>query len=67
MLGLRSLHMLFVKNYAWMPKETRNNGSAMMRAYESVQGRNGMIIECSKWDRESGISVPPPSAALIPD
>jgi hypothetical protein len=23
-------------HYAWMPKETRNDGSAMMRAYESV-------------------------------
>jgi integrase len=37
MLGHSSLQMIFTKYYAWMPKETRNDGSAMMRAYESMQ------------------------------
>ena len=37
MLGHGSLQMIFTKYYAWMPKETRNDGSAMMRAYKSVR------------------------------
>ena len=46
MLGHSSLQMIFTKYYAWMPKETRNDGSAMMRAYESVQaGKGGRAIE----------------------
>jgi len=36
MLGHSSLQMIFTKYYAWMPKETRNDGSAMMRAYYSI-------------------------------
>jgi integrase len=36
MLGHGSLQMIFTKYYAWMPKETRSDGSAMMRAYEAV-------------------------------
>jgi hypothetical protein len=36
MLGHGSLQMIFTKYYAWMPKETRNDGSAMMRAFHSV-------------------------------
>ena len=36
MLGHSSLQMIFTKYYAWMPKETRNDGSAMMRAYHSL-------------------------------
>jgi len=36
-LGHSSLQRIFTKHYyAWMLKETRNDGSAMMRAYESV-------------------------------
>ena len=41
MLGHSSLQMIFTKYYAWMPKETRNDGSATMRAYESVQAGKG--------------------------
>jgi hypothetical protein len=37
MLGHSSIQRIFTKYYAWIPKETRNDGSAMMRAYESVQ------------------------------
>lgn len=39
MLCHSSLQVIFTKYYAWIPKETRNDGSAMMRAYESVQGK----------------------------
>ena len=28
-----------------MPKETRNDGSAMMRAYKSVQGKKDFIVD----------------------
>jgi len=38
MLGHSSLQMIFTKYYSWMPKETRNDDSAMMKMYESVQG-----------------------------
>jgi integrase len=37
MLGHSSLQMIFTKYYGWIPKETRNDGCAMMRAYESAQ------------------------------
>ncbi|MDY7037526.1 MAG: tyrosine-type recombinase/integrase [Thermodesulfobacteriota bacterium] len=37
MLGHGSLQMIFTKYYAWVPKETRNDGSAMMRAYKSMR------------------------------
>jgi integrase len=46
MLGHSSLQMIFTKYYAWMPKETRNDGSAMMRAYESVQAGNHGFRNC---------------------
>jgi len=36
MLGHSSLQMIFTKYYAWIPKKTRNDGSAMMRAYEKI-------------------------------
>jgi integrase len=39
MLGHSSLQMIFTKYYAWIPKETRNDGSAMMKAYKSVEGK----------------------------
>jgi len=48
MLGHSSLQMIFTKYYAWMPKETRNDGSAMMSAYESVQGKKDVITDRSK-------------------
>jgi hypothetical protein len=67
MLGHSSLQMIFTKYYGWIPKETRNDGSAMMRAYESVRGKNEMIPDGSKGDSESGICVPQPPATLIPD
>jgi hypothetical protein len=66
MLGHSSLQMIFTKYYAWMPKETRNDGSARMRAYESVQGKNEMILDRSKGDSEFEICLLPPSATLIP-
>ena len=36
MLGHSSLQMIFTKYYAWMSKETKNGGSAIMRVYESL-------------------------------
>jgi hypothetical protein len=51
MLGHGSLQMIFTKYYAWMPKETRNDGSAMMRAYKSVrkeQFENNVRVESPK-------------------
>ena len=36
MLGHSSLQMIFTKYYAWIPKKTRNDGSAMMKAYEKI-------------------------------
>ena len=66
MLGHASLQMIFTKYYAWMPKETRNDGSAMMRAYESVQGKNEMILDRSKGDSEFRICLLPAAATLIP-
>ena len=44
MLGHGSLQMIFTKYYAWIPKETRNDGSAVMRAYQSVQRRNDFLF-----------------------
>jgi len=66
MLGHSSLQMIFTKYYAWIPKETRNDGSAMMRAYESVQGKNEMIPDRSNRDSEFRARLLPPSATLIP-
>jgi len=37
MLGHSSLQMIFTKYFAWIPNETRNDGSAMMKAFKSVQ------------------------------
>jgi integrase len=36
MLEHSSLQMIFTKYYAWIPKKTRNDGSAMMKAYEKI-------------------------------
>jgi integrase len=66
MLGHSSLQMIFTKYYAWVPKETRNDGSAMMRAYESVQGENEMIPDRSNRDSEFRARLLPPSATPIP-
>jgi len=66
MLGHSSLQMIFTKYYAWIPKETRNDGSAMMRAYESVRGKKEMILDRSKGDSEFRICLLPPPATLIP-
>jgi integrase len=43
MLGHSSLQMIFTKYYAWIPKKTRNDGSAMMRAFYSLDldGKRG--------------------------
>jgi integrase len=41
MLGHGSLQMIFTKYYAWIPKKTRNDGSAFMRAYDSVKLDDG--------------------------
>ena len=45
MLGHSSLQMIFTKDYAWIPKETGNDGSAVMRAYEPVQGKKDLIAD----------------------
>jgi len=31
-----------------MPRETRNDGSAMIRAYKTIQGKNDVKIDRSK-------------------
>jgi len=62
MLGHSSLQMIFTKYYAWIPKETRNDGSAMMRAYELVRSGKEVVFDKSKGDSESSICVPPPPA-----
>jgi hypothetical protein len=60
MLGHSSLQMIFTKYYAWMPKETRNDGSAMMRACESVRRGKEVIVNKSKGDKACpGIFVSP--------
>jgi integrase len=51
MLGHSSLQMIFTKYYAWMPKETRNDGSAMMKAYKSLGAdkvKKGVVVATSK-------------------
>jgi len=35
MLGHSSLQMIFTKYYSWIPRTTRNDGAAFMRAYEA--------------------------------
>jgi hypothetical protein len=60
MLGHSSLQMIFTKYYAWIPKETRNDGSAMMRAYESVQQKKDFIV-----DREEVISKREPKSSPL--
>ena len=37
MLGHSSLQMIFTRYYSWIPKKTRNDGSAFMAAYSSAQ------------------------------
>jgi len=36
MLGHSSLQMIFTKYYAWIPRKTRNDGSAFMKAFDSA-------------------------------
>ena len=36
MLGHSSLQMIFTKYYSWIPRTTRNDGAAFMRAYEAT-------------------------------
>jgi integrase len=38
MLGHSSLQMIFTKYYSWIPKKTRNDGAAFMKAYSSTKG-----------------------------
>jgi len=47
MLAHSSLQMIFTKYYAWMPKETRSDGSAFMKVYQSAQGKK-MTFYCVK-------------------
>jgi integrase len=49
MLGHGSFQMIFTKYYAWIPKETRNDGSAFMKAYQSVQRRKDLLLYKIKW------------------
>jgi hypothetical protein len=65
MLGHSSLQMIFTKYYAWMPKETRNDGSAMMRAYESVRRGREVVVDKSKENSEFRGCLPPPPGNLI--
>jgi integrase len=48
MLGHGSLQMIFTKYYAWMPKETRNDGSAMMRAFHSLDLDREKWLDCEE-------------------
>jgi integrase len=66
MLGHSSLQMIFTKYYAWMPKETRNDGSAMMRAYESLRVKKEMTPDRSRRDSQFRVRLLPPSANPIP-
>jgi hypothetical protein len=45
MLGHSSLQMIFTKYYAWIPKKTRNDGSAFMTAYNSMDSEQGSVQE----------------------
>jgi hypothetical protein len=36
-VGHGSLQMIFPKYYAWIPKGTRNDGAAFMKAYYSAK------------------------------
>ncbi len=41
MLGHSSLQMIFTRYYAWIPKKTRNDGSAFMKfAEEDFESNN---------------------------
>ena len=40
MMGYGSPQMIFTRYFAYIPKETRNDGSAVMRAYKVVQVEN---------------------------
>ncbi|MFC1868602.1 tyrosine-type recombinase/integrase [Thermodesulfobacteriota bacterium] len=44
MLGHGSLQMIFTKYYAWVPRKTRNDGSAFMNAYRSTELEKGKIM-----------------------
>jgi integrase len=39
MLGHSSLQMIFTRYYAWMPKETRNDGAALIEAFDEAESR----------------------------
>ena len=38
MLGHGSLQMIYTKYYSWIPRGTRNDGSAIMKEYKSLNG-----------------------------
>jgi integrase len=44
MLCHGSLQMIFTKYYSWIPRKTRNDGSAIMKEYKSVKVENGFEI-----------------------
>jgi hypothetical protein len=46
--------------YAWMPKETRNDCYAVMRAFEPVQGKKDFIA-----DRAEAISEREPKSSPL--
>ncbi len=45
MLGHSSLQMIFTKYYSWIPRKTRNDGSAFMRAYEATDAELAEVSE----------------------
>jgi hypothetical protein len=61
MLGHSSLQMIFTKYYAWIPKETRNDGSAVMRAYESVRTKNGFVVDGAEVSEKREPKSSPPT------
>jgi integrase len=45
MLGHGSLQMIFTKYYAWIPKKTRNDGSAFMKAFNSPAAEPNRVAD----------------------
>jgi len=66
MLGHSSLQMIFTKYYAWIPKKTRNDGSAMMKAYEKthIEQDTDQVADRGWKVMDPGKSSPPKKKGL---
>jgi integrase len=64
MLGHGSLQMIFTKYFAWIPRKTRNDGSAFMNAYNSANAKHKQadredqenVIENETWPKCSPLT-----------